>query len=136
MNRILKIPIILYSCMLLSCASSRIASEIPDSDWYKVTEITAVGNVYVVHATRKDTLYKICSDSVLVQPGCATIKIGKSYPFKLRSLLPKEINGANMEMVNLRITAVDVQGGTIMKEARSGWKLYMADNLKGLCLVK
>ena len=89
--------------------------------------------MYLIYAKKKDSVFKILSlkeDSY----DCAKIQIGKSYDFKLKSLLRiKELLGRKVINSN-HVTGIDFYGTNIAIEKDSINDLHGSDDIKGLCV--
>ena len=88
---------------------------------FKVAKIDSTARVYLVYASRNDSLFKIVSDRVR-QRSCTRIQVGACYPFQLNTGLGivddymiKSWNGISLD-------------------EESHHNLYTAYNLIGLCL--
>lgn len=127
--------ILIIASMLISCAFFKNNKDVK-RELYKVIKVDSIEQVYILLATKKDTLYKICSHKIPDSPTCLKVKRGAYYPFRLKSLLVKEINGQSMKNVNLFIGGIDYYGSTILFDEKAGHDLYEAENLDGLCLKK
>ncbi len=76
--------------------------------------------VYLVYATRNDSLFKIASDKVK-RVGCVPIRVGQSYALKLNK---------GLECISCNIS----YWNGIPLDEESGRNLYEAYNLNGLCI--
>lgn len=102
-------------------------------DKYKVVRIDSIKNVFVIYARKDSLLYKIVSlkDSM----PCVQIKVGENYPLLLMSRVPKEFRGENISpSVIPHISGIDFYGVSIPFERDSINDIFVATNLKGLCL--
>lgn len=135
------IIIFLFFYLAFSCRSQKKVLESKNEtislarlrDKYKVIRIDSIKNVFVIYA-RKDSLwYKIVSLKDTLP--CARIKIGEDYPFVLMSRVPKEFRGKNISpSVIPHIAGIDFYGVSIPFERDSINDIFIATNLKGLCM--
>ncbi|RFS19407.1 hypothetical protein DVR12_22495 [Chitinophaga silvatica] len=104
---------------------------------YKVVKIDSVENVYTIYISRNDSIFKICSQKNGSNICNNLIVVGKHYPFILKSIVAKSINGVSLMNVNRFITAIDFYGTTIEFDTITTEKdIYISGNLKGLCFQK
>jgi arginine deiminase len=125
----------------MSCSSTKISKPINNnlsSTDYKVYKIDSLNNYYLIYAKRSDSLYKIVSKKITTSK-CKQVKVGKSYNFELYSVWN---NGVSINGVNIApglIPNVECMGfdsvTTICIERDSINDLYIANNLKGLCIT-
>ena len=132
-------PAILFIACCLSCKTRQTiapkAQPISLADLrekYTVTGIDSIKNVYVIYARSVSGQYQIVSlkDSI----PCTPIQVGSSYPFVLTSIVPKTMNGMNLTTAFLHVSGTSFHGVTIPFEPGYNKDLFVAMNLKGLCL--
>ncbi|MDR0294990.1 MAG: hypothetical protein LBH91_02210 [Prevotellaceae bacterium] len=114
-----------------SCQSAHNASVLP-KDLYKIKKIKEEKTLYVVYATRNDSTFKIISMKNDITRDCNKIKTGKYYQIDLEQILPVDpaYNASYLE-----ISGMGFPGGVnILVEKKSHYRLYMANNLSGLCI--
>ena len=135
------IIIFLFFYLFFSCQSQKQVSESKNKtiflaslrDKYKVIRIDSINNVYVIYARKDSSWYKIVSLKDTLP--CPRIKVGKDYPLVLMSRVPKEFRGENISpSVIPHITGIDFYGVSIPFERDSINDIFVATNLKGLCM--
>lgn len=92
---------------------------------YKIDKIKRLRNHFVIYAISNDTTYKIVSDKQKIID-CKKIKKNKCYPLKFKKV--QSLAGSEIDCFSFDENTV------ICKEPDID--LYIATNLKGLCLTK
>lgn len=135
------IIIFLFFYLAFSCGSQKQVSENKNEtislaslrDKYKVVRIDSIKNVFVIYARKDSSWYKIVSLKDTFP--CTRIKVGEDYPLVLMSRVPKEFRGENISpSVIPHITGIDFYGVSIPFERDSINDIFVATNLKGLCM--
>jgi hypothetical protein len=91
---------------------------------YKIKKIATVRNYHVIYATSNGTTVKIASKKEKAS-NCSRIKKNENYPLilsKIESLAGPEIDCFSFDKKTVICTEPDAD-------------LYVATNLKGLCLI-
>jgi hypothetical protein len=92
---------------------------------YKIKDIKVVHNYYVIYATKNDSTVKIASKKEKVN-NCNRLKKNESYPLllsKIQSLAGSEVDCFSFDKKTVICKELDAD-------------LYIATNLKGLCLIR
>lgn len=130
---------ILLVGIFYSCANSKAVSSnnITGEEKYKILRINIINDIFIIYAQKQDSLYKILSKKeVIIKPNCRELIIGNSYELELESLYPKTFLGKyDLSPNNLpTVSGIDFHGTKIEIERDSILDLFIAKNLKGLCL--
>jgi hypothetical protein len=101
---------------------------------YTVTRIDSVKNLFLIYATRNDSIFKIVS---LNQKGvnCTPLKVNGTYPLTLHSRFEGKyaIKSQNIDFN----VSYNYYGTFVSLEKERGIRdLFTADNLKGRCVCK
>jgi hypothetical protein len=133
-----ELTLLVITCFTVSsCNSSKLILPIEKNDWYKVTNIERIKNVFVIDVTRKDAVYRICSRTVSIGvKECNELKEGTYYPLRLKSIVPKEFGGMSMFMANRFISGISFYDTIINFRKDGEHDLFVAENLTGLCISK
>jgi hypothetical protein len=91
---------------------------------YKVNKIKTVRNYYVIYLTRNDSTYKVVSKREKIN-SCNKIKKNMSYTIEFSKV--NFLGGSEVDCFQFDKKTI------ICKEIDTG--LYVATNLKGLCLI-
>jgi len=120
---------------IISCKQLKIEKrQSINQDFYKISKIDSINNVYLIYAKKKDSIFKILSLKEDFS-NFNKIEVGKSYDFKLKSLLRiKKLFG--LEIIDYNVAGIDFYGTTIAIEQDSINDLHGSDNIKGLYYVK
>lgn len=110
----------IFSLLLLTFCEFTFGQESP----YKIEKLEKVKSYYVIYASKNDATFKIVSKREPVS-NCNKIKKNKSYNLKFSEVILQ--GGSQVNCFNFPDKTV------ICKDDDFG--LYMATNLKGLCLV-
>lgn len=94
------------------------------SSYYKVNKIVTVHKHYLIYVTRNDTIFKIVSKREKSSNCKSRIRKNMSYPLEFRKV--NFLGGSEVDCVSFDKKTV------ICKEPDAD--LYIATNLKGLCL--
>ncbi|MES2545738.1 MAG: hypothetical protein V4548_12700 [Bacteroidota bacterium] len=114
---------------IIACGKKQTATNINEYDLYKIKRIDLINNVYIIYASKPDSLFKIVSVKNEFND-CKKIEVGKSYHFLLKTAffnkktLPLDIGGLNFHDV------------TVTLEGDSIRDIFTSGNLKGLCYEK
>ena len=101
---------------------------------YKISRIDSVKNLYIIYATRNDSLFKIISLNQKAN-NCVSLKVNCTYALKLHSRFEGKYAikppGADFNVeYNYYGTFVSLERWRGIND------LFTCDNLKGLCLCK
>jgi hypothetical protein len=105
---------------------------------YQVIKIDSLENIYIIHAIKADSIYKILSHKEY-SLNCKEIKLNEYYILDLKSLFMRGFNGKyditpraidNLNGVQYFGTDIFIDND-IKNEVRD---IFVASNLKGLCL--
>lgn len=110
-----------------------------DSTKYKVYEIDSINAYYIIYATNKNEDFKIVSEKSSVFDGafCDTIKVGKSYNFKLNSIFSvKEKTLFPRGMLDIHAWKPDQNTTITLFGTGTSRNLYFAENIRSLCFFK
>ncbi len=110
--------------------SYRKPQQVEFKDEFKILRIDSIENVYIIYASRNDSIFKIASKKVL-NINCHPIKIGEDLRLKIVSVfLPEEFH------VKMRMAGVRIEGVLIpIEEEAIVRDLFLTENLKGLCYL-
>ncbi len=111
---------IICSLLLLTCYEFSFGQESP----YKIEKLEKVKSYYVIYASKNDTTFKIVSKREPVS-NCNKIKRSNSYNLKFSEVILQ--CGSQVNCFNFPDKTV------VCKDDNFG--LYVATNLKGLCLI-
>ena len=93
--------------------------------YYNVHKIKTAGKYYVIYVSKDDITYKIVSKKEKIND-CNGIRKNKSYPLNLSKI--QILGGSEVDCVSFDEKTV------ICKEPDAD--LYIATNLKGLCIIQ
>lgn len=112
-------------------------SDDTESSLFKVKKIETEKHLYIIYAERNDSTFKIISDRDVDEFfDCEKIMKNNYYNLKLSIIFPiNSFRGKNF-MENLGISRFSYKGDNVKIEKKSHNKLYVVENLKGLCLEK
>jgi hypothetical protein len=127
---------VVYLMLFISCTVPKYISSNHSRDLYKIIKIDSIRGVYILYATKNDSVYKICSVKEQQEAFCDRIIKGHFYHFILKSLIIKEINGQTTTNMMLHIDGMQIADAIITLESKSRRELYKAENIKGLCFLK
>jgi hypothetical protein len=101
---------------------------------YKVTRIDSVKNLFLIYATRNDSVFKIVS---LNQKGvnCIPLKVNGTYPFILHSRFEGKY-AIKSQNADFNISYNYYETFVSLEKDRGIRDLFTADNLKGRYLCK
>ncbi|MDR2037078.1 MAG: hypothetical protein LBQ60_04065 [Bacteroidales bacterium] len=122
-----------------SCKSVEPISKNEEQSFYKIKNIKKEKFYYIISAVRNDSLFKIIQDRDPSEIGnCSNIKPGKKYKLELKIFFPPDsIFGIPVTGdYSTRVRSVGLKGITIKISERYHDRLYLAKNLKGLCIIK
>ncbi|AXY75525.1 hypothetical protein D3H65_16745 [Paraflavitalea soli] len=131
----------LFFCFVFACKSTKEPTSVKNKainlsdfrDKYKVIRIDSVKHVFVVYAKKDAGLFKIVS--LKDTTPCPRIRIGQEYPFVLMSRVPKQLGNLDISPnIIPHITGIDFYGVSIPFERDSINDIFVALNLRGLCM--
>jgi len=126
----LTIIIFTYSCK----NSQNIIKTDRDSNMYKVTKIKGDKSLYIIYAERNDSIFKIISDKEYEKNCLNSIKSGQYYNLNLSVTFPAESLYGPVGLEYATHISFSFKESVVKTEKKSHYKLYVANNLKGLCL--
>lgn len=134
------------SCLLLFCYSCNAKRDLTNqnsrnmkSDYFTIEQIKKEQNIYIIYASKNDTLFKILSGKrSIFHLGQEKIHLGGKYKLDLETLFPKEIFGfPTMPPGGGGATATDFNGISVSIEPEKNiWDLFQVHNLNGLYIKK
>ena len=125
--------LIIIFCVCHSCAQKRpfLIENHNGASLYKIKKIVEEESVYLIYAKKNDSIFKILSDKYYLNNSyCKTIKNKKYYYLDLRIIHP--ILGVGP--INYLDITINYKGTSLILEEKSHYKIYKAENLKGLCI--
>lgn len=123
------IILILYAS---SCTTTTNIRNLKMVGLYKVTKIKSDKNVYIIEASRNDSIFKILSEKNLKrEEECNKIKKNYHYNFTLKKLFP--LDNSSGSLVSM-VEKYEYNGTIVKIERKYHSSIYMAPNLKGLCI--
>ena len=129
MKYLLAIPLTLI--FISSCLSTHNVG-IFSQNLYRIKKIKEEKTLYVIYATKNDSIFKIISMKNDTIRNCNKIRTNKYYKIDLEQLLPVD---HNYYASYLEISGMGFAGGVnVLVESKSHYALYLALNLDGLCI--
>ncbi|MDR2037602.1 MAG: hypothetical protein LBQ60_06735 [Bacteroidales bacterium] len=140
MKNFIKITVGVILFFSYSCKSSEKLLN-NDKTWnnkmYEIKKIKEEKSLYIIYAIRNDSLFKILTEKICPEiTYCNKIKRGKSYnldlhiTFPTKTILGKTVTGDFYS----RVVGLSYKEDIIKPEKKSHNTLYIADNLKCLCI--
>ena len=122
--------------VFISCISSKSFVSPDNSRLYKIERIKNNKYEYIIYAHRNDSTFKIVSYKDTINSNCEKIKVGGEYNLMIKQIYPQDsLFGYALVGDILRIKPSSKDGKIIQPEKKSHYKIYMALNLEGLCLI-
>lgn len=133
-------------CLLLFCYSCNSKRDLTNqnsynmkSDYFTIEQIKKEQNIFIIYASKNDTLFKILSEKrSIFHLGQEKIHPGGKYKLDLETLFPKEILGfPTMPPGGGGATATVFNGINVSIEPKNNiWDLFQVHNLNGLFIKK
>ena len=118
------------SCSFLKQTSMESASK---SNLFKIKRIDNYRKYHILFAERNDSIFKIITTKDTINTlNYEKFCVGRKYNLDLKVIFPTDSLFGIKVMPNSGIKGIIMEDGIINVEKRSHYKLYEADNLKGL----
>ena len=126
----MRIFIIIIVLTFIACDTSKINNQ---KELYRVVKIKSINNTYLIDLNKDNTTYTILTlteqNEKHEKKNCKKIEVSKSYNFNLK----KYIDESKIELLNL--SGVRIENKTIELPEEIISNIYIAQNLKGLCIT-
>ncbi|MDR2954992.1 MAG: hypothetical protein LBV43_07920 [Prevotella sp.] len=106
-----------------------------DISKYYIKQIKKDKSLYIIYAQRNDSIFKIISDKESGKNCQNQIKVGHSYNLDLSITFPAEKLYGEVGLDYVSHISFSYKKSTIKAEKESHYKIYIANNLEGLCLI-
>lgn len=121
----------LLSCKINTNKKSEIStSDLQSKGQFEIVKIDSIENTYIVYARRNDSIVKIVSAKETI-PSCNSIKKGKFYALKLRSVFSPNFH-QKLDIAGFKFNGTLIK----IKGENTVWDLFITENMKGLCYEK